>query len=356
MKRKLAVGWTHTGFLAIALSATLVLSGCFERQPGMDWNPSTQATAAPATPAPNFIDYEHVFEGLATSYLPSGAGNCGYGEPSADDYVASVSNTDYAGSYACGAFIRVYGPQGSVTVRVVDRCPECAPGEVVLTKPAFKQVAGQSIGVVDVQWHFTEGLIGGPVGYRLKPDSNQHWMALQITNHRHPIVKVEMARPAGKWVTLQRQVYNYFTVDRPMGDGPWDVRVTDILGQTVKDVALDLTREAVIYGQAQLPPLDDAPRYYPSETELPMTAPTDIDVDVIVNAASNFGYCAGIFVRNATEDELQWFAQIEFDGEIEQVYSCAHTINNNTLTVFGHGIGQTLPPGMATDCGFCSRH
>jgi len=49
----------------------------------------------------------------------------------------------------------VKGPQGEITVRFVDRCPECQEGDLALTEEAFLAVNGEiGTGDTNVEWHF----------------------------------------------------------------------------------------------------------------------------------------------------------------------------------------------------------
>lgn len=49
----------------------------------------------------------------------------------------------------------VKGPKGQVTVRFVDRCPDCKEGDLALTQNAFIAVAGElGAGFTNVEWHF----------------------------------------------------------------------------------------------------------------------------------------------------------------------------------------------------------
>src|SRR5690348_7403307 len=90
--------------------------------------------------------------GVITFYDATGAGNCSF-DPSPDDLdVAAMNAEQYAGSAVCGACARVDGPLGSVTVRIVDQCPECLRGHLDLSKQAFAKVADPALGRVDVSW------------------------------------------------------------------------------------------------------------------------------------------------------------------------------------------------------------
>jgi len=49
----------------------------------------------------------------------------------------------------------VKGPKGEITVRFIDRCPDCKEGNLALTQEAFIAVAGElGTGETNVEWHF----------------------------------------------------------------------------------------------------------------------------------------------------------------------------------------------------------
>ncbi|CAF1387282.1 unnamed protein product [Rotaria sordida] len=55
----------------------------------------------------------------------------------------------------CNKLVHVHGPNGSVTVKIVDKCRECRYGDLALSKVAFKKVIG-IIGVdrVKIKWNW----------------------------------------------------------------------------------------------------------------------------------------------------------------------------------------------------------
>src|SRR5690606_1312697 len=143
----------------------------------------------PSLPLP--FDPNAVHSGEGTYYAADGSGNCSC-DPSPDDLMVAALNTpDYHGSMLCGAYIEVTGPRGSVVVRVVDRCPECAAGDVDLSPQAFERIAALSAGRVPITWRLLSPVLSGPIVYRFKEGSNPWWTAVQIRNHRNPIYKVE---------------------------------------------------------------------------------------------------------------------------------------------------------------------
>src|SRR5687768_4948086 len=91
-------------------------------------------------------------EGIATWYEADGSGHCGFDPSPADMKVAAINAAQYFGSAACGQCATVDGPSGSVTVRIVDSCPDCEPGQLDLSQQAFERIAALHLGRVPVKW------------------------------------------------------------------------------------------------------------------------------------------------------------------------------------------------------------
>ena len=191
--------------------------------------------------------------GEATFYdFADGSGNCGFPATPDDLMVGAMNHSDYAESAACGACVRLTGPQGTIDVRVVDRCPECAPGDIDLSPEAFAMIAPLEQGRVDIEWRYVPCAVEGPITYHFKDGSNPWWTAVQIRNHRHAIAGVEVEID-GAWTSVPRLDYNYFVRDSGMGEGPLAFRVTDVLGNVLEDAGIPLLDDADAPGQAQFP-------------------------------------------------------------------------------------------------------
>jgi expansin (peptidoglycan-binding protein) len=209
------------------------------------------STADGAPPVACGEDLERTGEG--TYYDADGSGNCSF-DPSPDDLlVAAMNEADYAGSGACGACAAVEGPAGSVRVRIVDRCPECAQGDIDLSPEAFEQIAELAAGRVPITWRYVPCEIDGPLRYRFKEGSNQWWTAIQVRNHRHAVASLEARPTGGDWRAVPRENYNYFVAADGLGDGPIDLRITDVHGQAVEDDGIPPGDATEVAGQAQLP-------------------------------------------------------------------------------------------------------
>ena len=191
--------------------------------------------------------------GEGTYYDADGSGNCMF-DPSPDDLmVAAMNETDYQNSAACGACADVEGPAGRILVRIVDRCPECAPGDLDFSREAFAMIAAIEAGRVDIRWRYVECPIAGAMAFRFKEGSNPYWTAIQVRNHRQRIAELEARPPGGEYQAVAREQHNYFVAPAGLGEGPYDLRVTDVYGHVVEEPAVAPGDGVVVEGTAQLP-------------------------------------------------------------------------------------------------------
>jgi len=191
--------------------------------------------------------------GEGTYYAADGTGACSFPASPGDLMVAAMNLTDFAGSAVCGTCIDLSGPSGSVTVRIVDLCPECAPGDVDLSPQAFEQIAELAQGRVPITWTYVPCDVSGPIRYHFKEGSNQWWSAVQIRNHRHQIASLEYLSGGTTWVDVPRVDYNFFVEASGMGPGPYSFRVTDIYGQSLEDSGIVFVEGGEVAGSGQFP-------------------------------------------------------------------------------------------------------
>jgi len=209
------------------------------------WLPLVQYDQAPPNP---------VVEGVATYYYATGAGACSFGASSEDPLlVAALDPVNFDSSNACGSYVFVSGPKGSVTVRITDLCPGCAANHIDLSEDAFAAIADLVAGRVNVTWQVVSPELTGPVGYHFKSGSNQWWTAVQVRNHRNPVAKFEYLR-GSEWVEVNRTSYNYFVQTGPgMGVGPYTFRITDAYGNQLVDSNIPHRENETVDGVAQFP-------------------------------------------------------------------------------------------------------
>jgi expansin (peptidoglycan-binding protein) len=192
--------------------------------------------------------------GIATYYDATGAGACSFDPSPGDLMVAALNNDEYDNAAYCGAYVQVNGPKGTITVRIVDLCPECHTGHLDLSREAFAAIADLPQGVVSITWRVVSPPVAGPIAYHFKEGSNQWWTAVQVRNHRNPIVKFEYWN-GDQWVTVPRVSYNFFVQTGPgMGAGPYTFRVTDIYSNTLTDNGIPFIEGGTINGAEQFPP------------------------------------------------------------------------------------------------------
>jgi expansin (peptidoglycan-binding protein) len=173
--------------------------------------------------------------GQATYYAADGTGSCSFPASPSNLDVAAMNAAQYGTAAYCGACLNVKGPKGSVVVRVVDKCPGCSRGSVDLSRQAFAKIADLSAGRVPIEWTVVPCDTSAPLSYATKDGSSRFWTAVQVRNHRVPIVKLEMEK-GGVFVNAPRTDYNFFVLSGGVGvDAPFRVRVTSSTGQTLTD-------------------------------------------------------------------------------------------------------------------------
>jgi len=383
---------TRTSTLWVSFLAATVV-GCFGGQSGNDpsiWGGyggggtsigGTNPSQPPASASPTYgyaaIDYSSVHSGDALYYTPDTGGSCSFDLTGNDLMVAAINKQDYSAANACGAYVRVDGPNGSVTVRIVDMCLNCKVGDIDLSQHAYSQIADIQEGITPVNWQFVQAPIGGNLQYRLKVGSTIGWTAVQIRNHLHPIVSMEMKRLKGKWRKMVRQPYNYFVYEKGMGAGPWSIRVTDIFGQIVQDDYVQLYPGELVWSSYQFPevtsssqpptdpgtpPVDgggDGTDGSDPETPPPVVAPdfpSGPDGIELTYDKEEFpgGYCATIFAENPGDEYLDWYAELDFAGKLKKIWNCSYALSEGMITLYGLSHNAGLSPGGYTECGFCT--
>jgi len=200
-------------------------------------------------------DSAAVHAGEATFYtFASGAGSCMFDSTPNDLMIGAMNSIDYAGSRICGACISVTGPRGTIDIRIVDLCPECPQGNIDLSPLAFSKIADTALGLVPIRWELSSCSYDGPIIYHFKDGSNQWWTAVQVRNHRNPILSLEYMTPERKYKAVNRVEYNYFVEPAGMGPGPFTFRVTDIYGHVLVDSGIVHRENGNVPGLGQFPP------------------------------------------------------------------------------------------------------
>lgn len=177
--------------------------------------------------------------GKATNYAADGGGNCSFDRVSAP-LVVALGPAEYRAGAACGSYLDVTGPKGTVRVKVSDQCPECPAGHLDLSREAFERIGTLSAGIIAVTYGaVADPAVPGPLTVRVKEGSSRYWLAVRLDNHGNALRAVEV-RTDGGWQALGRTDYNYWIRESGAGPGPFTLRITDATGRqaTVSGVTL----------------------------------------------------------------------------------------------------------------------
>jgi expansin (peptidoglycan-binding protein) len=153
----------------------------------------------------------------------------------------ALGNAEYAAGAACGGYLDVKGPKGTVRVKVTDRCPECAAGHLDLSRQAFAKIGDPVAGVIKVTYSkVTSPPVPGPMTVRVKEGSSRYWLALRLDNTGNPLSSVEV-QSGGGWKALSHTDYNYWIAQSGAGTGPFTIRATDTAGRRTTLSGVTLT-------------------------------------------------------------------------------------------------------------------
>jgi expansin len=221
----------------------------------------SQATTAPAACAAARLPGSAPVAGEATHYvLSAGGGNCSYPSPPASQLFVALSPGEYDSAAACGSYVQVTGPDGSVTAEVIDQCPPCQAGHLDLSEQAFARIAPLAAGLVRVTYRtVADPPLPAPLSLLVKDGSSAYWLALLPIGAGNPVTSVRVSSASRGGQELSRASYGYWLAPSGMGAGPFTVRVTDSEGHQATVTGVTLTPGVVqstrtwMYGVAAAP-------------------------------------------------------------------------------------------------------
>jgi expansin (peptidoglycan-binding protein) len=200
-----------------------------------------QNGGSPACAAPPSGSAKHT--GKATFYdMGGGTGHCSFPKVPADDLFVAFGNEQYSNAAACGSYLDVTGPKGTVRVKVTDSCPECAVGHLDLSRTAFTKIANESAGVVPITYKaVVNAPTPGPLTVRFSDGASRWWWAAQIDNHANPLTSVQVKGPSGSWRPAKHAPDNYWVISADVGtNGPFSIRMTDVYGHQATATGIKL--------------------------------------------------------------------------------------------------------------------
>ncbi|KAL4146560.1 hypothetical protein PRNP1_012424 [Phytophthora ramorum] len=158
------------------------------------------------------------FEGDGTPYDLSavGMGNCAFmssWSQASTNYVA-VNQAQWDSQTHCGQCIeatcidsKCKNKDTSVTLQVVDRCPECKYGDLDMSPSALTKIVGHNPGRIKIGWKYVDCPSPGTIKVCLKQGSNPWWVAIQPTNARTAVKSVSINGKAG---TMLDSGYHFY--------------------------------------------------------------------------------------------------------------------------------------------------
>jgi expansin (peptidoglycan-binding protein) len=214
----------------LAAGGTVVLAAVIGVTLLLVQNGGPACAAPPATSAKS---------GQATYYdLAGGTGNCSFKAP-ADDLFVALGPDQYSSAAACGTYLDVTGPKGSVRVKVIDKCPECATGHLDLSRTAFKKIGTESAGIIPITYRtVVNPSVPAAISVRIKEGSSQYWFAALFDNHANQLASVTVG---GR--SAHRTDYNYWLIDGGAGSGPFTIKLTDVNGRVATLTGITLSPE-----------------------------------------------------------------------------------------------------------------
>lgn len=332
------------------------------------------ATVLAVSAGPGLADSStHTGEG--TFYGYGGGGNCSFPKP-ADILTAAMNATDYDGSAACGSVIVVTNENTglSVTVRVDDQCPECAPGDVDLDQDAFAQISDISAGRIPISWHYVANDQAGNIKLYFKEGSSQWWTGVQVRDHLYPISKLEY-RVNGdtNYIEVPREPYNYFVASSGFGVGPYDFRITDFWGQTVEVGGIELVLTTEIETGTQFPAYDGSSDGSTggdtgdgssggdtggdSSSGGDSTGTLEDPITSLTTISSwDTGHCSTVTVTNPNDEPLTWTIDLDVGVVISSLWNAEWSQSGTVLSASGVSWNAILGAGASTEFGFCGNN
>ncbi|MEJ2621382.1 MAG: expansin EXLX1 family cellulose-binding protein [Candidatus Thiodiazotropha sp.] len=303
--------------------------------------------------------------GEATFYGYGGGGNCSFPLPTGI-LTAAMNASDYDNSSACGGVIVVTNEDTglSVTVRIDDQCPECAPGDVDLDQDAFAQIADIATGRIPIRWHYLANDQAGSVKLVFKEGSSQWWTGVQVRDHLYPISRLEYRQTGSGdgYQQVSRQPYNYFVEASGFGAGPYDFKITDFWGQSIEVSGVALTLGSEINTGHQFPVHasdggeDSAEDNNSEEEDEDGQSLNQAETTLSLINSWESGYCANVSVSNPNSGPLNWAVTLDVGGTVSSVWNAEWSQNGSTLMASGASWNATLAAGGTTDFGFCTAY
>jgi expansin (peptidoglycan-binding protein) len=214
-------------------------------------------SAMAALPAVVLAGGDTYYTGDGTSYTLGqvSAGNCNFMyDPGVGDNYAALNSEQWDSTLNCGRCAEVScddsrcsDTSSTVTVYIVDKCPECSEGDLDLSPTVFKELTGSDPSRYTIKWKFVDCPVSGNIEYCTKSGSSSSWLAVQPANFANGVASVKIANQD---VTMVDSCY-YFLLNGGSGVdmSAVDIELTSISGETITDT-LSLTADVCTAGSS----------------------------------------------------------------------------------------------------------
>jgi expansin (peptidoglycan-binding protein) len=199
------------------------------------------------------------YEGEGTYYggVAGGAGgHCGIYVDSGDFYHAAMNHIQYDSSNTCGVCVRILGPKGEVTLKIVDECPECKFGDIDMTTKVFPQLADPKDGRIKIRWQYVPCPLSKDITLLYSSGSGPYYFKAQVGGANYPITKVEYKLSDGTYNAIHREVYNYYVApsgidENKLNTGPYFFRFTASTGEQLYADSIPFSTTEIIHTGVQ---------------------------------------------------------------------------------------------------------
>lgn len=200
---------------------------------------SSLSTSGPITNTGAYPDWDKPRKSYATFTGSGYTGGASLLDPIPKDMeITALNPTDYncydIKAALAGAYLKVTGSKGSTIVYVNDLYPEGAPGALDLCPISFDKIGEMAAGKIDIQWQIVPAPVKGNVSYRIKEGTTPSWFAIQVRNHKYPVLKMEYYHN-GTWNNMPKMLWNHF-VGEGLDTTTPTIRITDIRGYVLTDI------------------------------------------------------------------------------------------------------------------------
>ncbi|RLN95857.1 hypothetical protein BBJ28_00008385 [Nothophytophthora sp. Chile5] len=222
---------------------------------------STLLVAAASVLAVASADEYFTGDGTAYTLGDTSAGNCNFMSALgfASTNYAALNDKQWDGLQNCGRCAEVSCADDRCTdqtttevVQLLDRCPECAYGDLDLSPTVFSSLTGSDPARYTIKWKFVDCPLTGNVNYCLKGGSNNFWTAVQPTNVATGVSSLQIN---GQDTTMVDSAYYYLLdgASQTQTDlTSMTITLTDVNGNSIEDT-VSLTAGSCTEGSHQFP-------------------------------------------------------------------------------------------------------